>query len=1061
MIINLIYFAKVVDDILNITVLNRIDREKCMEFMQMKTSRKPALILIFTIGLTLASVFALPKLHTQYSLKQFLPLNNFLLKEEEQSRKTFYLSEIQPFVVTAELKKNTLAAESILELNPSAKIKSTWYEIKRIKSLEKLTQDLAQIQGVTGAVSLASVQGVLNQGDGLSIGPLIASLAPDLWSIEIPKNPLLVPTFVSMDGNLASIVVQINSTNTKDLKDLRQKIQEISSRALPFAEIQLGGSPAVQADINLLLESEVRNFIILGLLACFLTLGFVFSNASPLIIAFIVVLCANILVLATMALAGYSLSIMSSTIPILTTVDVMSLCLHTLLRYSEFKRNHTLLSHEIIVKKTIKAIFKPNMIASLTTTIGFLTLLLTDVPIIKDYGWTAAFSILIGWVTTSVLLYPLMLFLPPVAVRTWAWSRARWGLYLFRRSSLWMILIIGVAVVLGFKGQDLSWSARLFDDLPADNQVRLSTEMIDKKLGGIIPFDIELSGPPESWNDFKKIEKLTLLLKDLRIIPGVGSVLGLPDLIKSIKVSETETQLNSKSLAEIYFLYSLSNQSPLRNFLNADGAMTRIAVRTEDLPGNQIHDLARDFRTRASFYFPDMKVKIAGMGPTIHSLNNELSHELIFGFWQSMMFIGVILLFVFRSLRWALIACLPNLVPPAFLMGFLAFTETPIKPSVAIIFSISLGLAFNNTIYLLERLRTMQKKTASGKLLIAKTLWIEGNPCLISSLILLMGFSVFMASYFSMNRIFGFYMLLSMLAGLVGDLLLLPTLLNTFPWLLNELQLKRHSIISLARTYSLVILIVLIPALSNAKASKPKTQVIKSAPVDRIVQEMNQRFVTKDEQFIAQMKIIEADGAIKEREMQIWRMSFSKKEHFLKVRMLKPADLKGTSLLASIKNDQEDKWIYLPSTKQTRRLTGENNQGGLLGSEISAEDFEFNHDRTAESKLKGEIDIKGKKFHVVEVEVGQTSPNYSKIITYVSVVDFLPLKAECFDKKGQLLKVLQFSDYKKTTADKWRPSKIKVQNIQNQRGTEVILSQIKLNQNLKASSFSAKTLARD
>jgi len=45
--------------------------------------------------------------------------------------------------------------------------------------------------------------------------------------------------------------------------------------------------------------------------------------------------------------------------------------------------------------------------------------------------------------------------------------------------------------------------------------------------------------------------------------------------------------------------------------------------------------------------------------------------------------------------------------------------------------------------------------------------------------------------------------------------------------------------------------------------------------------------------------------------------------------------------------------------------------------------------------------------------VNQTSPNYSKIVSYVSATDYLPFKSECFDKKGQILKVIDFSDYKK------------------------------------------------
>lgn len=987
--------------------------------------------------ITLGALAVLPNLHTEYSLKQFLPLNNALLKQEEQSRETFQLSELQPFVIIAKLNDH-----------------STWYDKSKIHALKKITLALALLPGVSETLSLATIQGVQNNHNELSIGPLLEHTPEDRWPFDIPKNPLVAPNFISADGTIASIVVQVKSGTTSDLKFLRQELTIKSKAVLPFAEISLGGTPAVQADINVLLESEIRNFILLSLVVCFITLGFVFANTSPLFISFIIVICTNILVLATMAMAGYSLSILSSTIPILTTVDVMSLCLHTLLRYAEEQKAHPSLDHEKLVIQTLRAIIRPNLIASLTTMIGFLTLVFTDVPIIKDYGWTAAFSIIMGWVTTTILLYPLMMLLPGAKARQWAWSKARWGLHLLKHSKAWLLLIVIFSVTLGFKGQHLSWSARLFDDLPEDHPARLSTELIDQKLGGMIPIDMTLQGSQDFWNHPQVIRKLNLLIQELRQSKSVGSIIGLPELIMAIQNQQDQSHflesITEGSISETYFLYSLSNTNPLRQFLNGDNSSTRISMRIQDLPGDQIENLTIKFQETALKYFPEVKTSITGMGSAVHQLNNELSKELIFGFWQSMMFIAFMLVIVFKSLRWSLIACIPNLVPPAVLMGFLSFTRTPIKPSVAIIFSIALGLAFNNTVYLLERLRSLQQKKRSPKLEIKKVLWIEGNPCLISSLILLMGFSVFMASYFSMNRIFGFYMLLSMIAGLLGDLVLLPTLLKAFPWLLTSKdKTKKESAMPFNPAHVTLLIIALIPTLSWAN------------PMEPIIKEMNSRFTTQDEDFIAQMRIIESDGSSKIRGMHISRMSPNKKEHLLMVRMESPTDLKGTAILATLKEDQEDKWIYLPSSKQTRRLTGDKQQGGILGSEISTEDFEFNHERSASSILTKTIEVLGKTYYVIEIDVNQTSPNYSKIISYVSTSNYTPIKSECFDKKGQILKVIDFSDYKKTSQNKWRPGKIKVKNMQNKRSTEITMEQIKLNQNLKASKFTAKALAND
>jgi predicted RND superfamily exporter protein/outer membrane lipoprotein-sorting protein len=1006
--------------------------------MPSKISRKALAIasLLGVIIITLVSLLALPKLTTQYSLKQFLPKDNALLKLDEKSRQTFQLSEVQPFIITAKVNEGN----------------GDWFNQSKIADLQQLTELVANYPGVRSALSLATVQGAITTDNRLSVGPLLKSIPVERWAAETSANPLIAPTLISKDGKTASIIVSINRLDTHQLTSLRENLQVASNASLPFANVQMGGTPAVQTDVAKLLTTELRNFVILGFVACFIVLALIFSNFSPLLISFVVIICANILVVAVMALVGLPFSILSTTIPILTTVDVVSLCIHTLLRYAEEKKSHPDKPHEDLVMTTLRAIFKPNLIASTTTMIGFLSLLTTNVPLIREYGVTAAISIVMGWITTTILLFPLLLFLKGPQAREWAWAKARWGLYLFRRSGIWTMGIIIISLGLAFKGHSLSWSARLFDDLPQNHQVRLSTETIDKELGGMIPVDIQIAGSQDAWNDPKLIERLDTLSAEIRNTKGVGSVVSLPDLVAAASFHHTRLPASRSSTAEIFFLYSLSNESPLKNFLNADSSKTRLSVRTQDLPGNQLHELVQELQAKTEKTFPEMQVQVTGMGSTIHALNNDLSHELIFGFWQSMAAIVVLLVFVFRSLRWSLVACIPNLVPPAALLGFLAISETPIKPSVAIIFSIALGLAFNNTVYLLARLRTMQKNTKSGNLDIEKALWLEGNPCLISSLTLLAGFSVFMASYFAMNRIFGFYMLLSMLAGLVGDLILLPTMLKSCPWLLGPVRFKKEKVMATAASIILAIAIIGAPL-------KLWAQGLPTA--EKLGQEMSSRISTKDETFVAEMKIIEADGSAKERQMQIWRMSPSKKDHSMMVRMLKPADLKGTALLATLKNDKEDKWIYLPSSKQVRRLTGENSKGGILGSELSAEDFDFNRDSSATTTVKKEVEVKGSKYYVVESDVSANSPNYSKIVSYVSAKEFLPIKAECFDKQAKLVKTIDFSDYKKLPGNKFRAGNIKIRNVQNKRGTDITLSDIKINQNLKASKFSPKALSDD
>ncbi len=71
---------------------------------------------------------------------------------------------------------------------------------------------------------------------------------------------------------------------------------------------------------------------------------------------------------------------------------------------------------------------------------------------------------------------------------------------------------------------------------------------------------------------------------------------------------------------------------------------------------NQVEPLIERLRERARKEFPDSTIQVGGMGATTHMIHNKILHELIFEFWHALIVIVALLLFVFRSLRWALLS---------------------------------------------------------------------------------------------------------------------------------------------------------------------------------------------------------------------------------------------------------------------------------------------------------------------------------------------------------------------------------------------------------------------
>ncbi len=733
-----------------------------------------ALILIGAVG---ASSFS--SLKTQYSIMQFLPPHHPALEMDHSIRDHFHLVDRPTFIAMIEL----AGSES-----------GTWLTQERIKKLSDFSVKVGKISGVHEVISLANVKGMAGDEGSINVGEVIRLTPESQWHDRVLDDKLLAPALISQDARSAMIYVELEEPNVELMMKFETEMKEVLANGFKGSIASLGGVPAVQTELGLLLNKELRNFLLFTVLACAITLILIFRSISTLFIPLALTGFANVMVIAAMAWSGLPFTILSSTIPILVFITVVSLVVHTLLRYHEdhsANRDSHLTKWQLIVMAN-RAVWLPNLLGALTTCVGFLTLLSSEVPLIRNYGLAVALAVMVSWLLTSLGLLPMMILMPHPVPRAWVNRPARWALLAMRFSKPVSIGIVALCCIFVFVGRHLDWTGRLFDDLPAGQEARTSTESIDRSMGGVLPLEMEIKFKEvDAWKNPQRITRLDQVLGEIRGTSGVGSALSVPEFLRASNPGGASSALptSQKAIAETYFLYSFAEQNPLAEFLTDQNRNLRVSLKLHDLPSNEVQALVTSLKLKMQAAFPDGQVEVGGMGAYVHTINNEISNDLIFGFWQALIIIAVILAVIFRSLRWALVACVPNLIPPIALLGFIAVTHTPVKPGVAIIFSIALGLAFNNTVYLLNRLRDVQRLPCARP--ITRAFHLEGNPCLVSTLVIMMGFSVFMFSYFPLNRTFGACMIVSILAGLIGDLVFLPAVLAIFPQLLIDRKMRK------------------------------------------------------------------------------------------------------------------------------------------------------------------------------------------------------------------------------------------------------------------------------
>lgn len=958
---------------------------------------------LVTLNLVIWSAWQVKDLRTEYSVDQFYPKKHELLLSHDRIQKEFRLSEEQPFLYVLTFPRE-----------------DSWVEPGKVERLRKLTSKLKDLPQAARVVALTEIEGASQEGEELVVGSLFDRVPPQHWRKAVESSPLLHPLLVSEDFRSTLIMIESSGKTESELSTLAEAARKAITEVFPDATLAEGGVPLLQSRLSTVIKNELLMLLLGGAILFSLLFYFLFRNLRVVAVALGSLLLSNLLALALLSFWKVPLNALLVTLPVIVSVSVMSLLIHTLHLWGkkgELQGEERFLG----ALSTMRELFLPNILGILTTALGFLAIAPSPIPLISTYGKTVALVLLVVSVFSELLLLLSLPHLSP-RLRGAFEGPARWTSLPLRSPRL-VLSVSALIFFLGILGTtELNFSLRLFDDLPRNDDLRKTTDYIDDSFGGILGYELRLESMDQNfWKSPRVLERLSELGKNLRALPGIRTVLGVSDFFQG-KIPETE-----ESVAESFFLFSLAENDPLRSFVTDDFRVTRLGIRLSDLASGEVEGVKKEVLALTRKAFPEIQISEGGMANYAHGLNQEVARALIFDFWQPLLLIGIFLIFIFRSFRWALIACLPNLLPPAGLIGAMALLGVSVKPGIALIYSIALGFAFNNTLYVLSRLRRCRGADSP----LTTALLDEGNPCFLESLVMFTGFTLFLFSDFDMNQNFGGFMLLSIVTGFFADLFFLPALIQVFPGALAQREKK----------------IPLTPGILGLLMTFP---VLGASPED-ILRESRTLLDARDDEATVEMVIIEKNGERKIRTLRL--QSIREKGFSVLARIEAPADIKNMSFLGHVDEEgNEEQWIYLPSSGKVRRLVTGKTKGGLLGSEISPEDLNSQAVKGAKTRLLKT----DKEYHWIEVTPSEGSSDYTRVVTKISKSDRLP-KFTAYYTGNKIQKTIAFKDYKKF-GPVFRAQNLVVQNHQNGRGTEVRLSDLKVNSGLSPDDFEVSRL---
>jgi len=174
-----------------------------------------------------------------------------------------------------------------------------------------------------------------------------------------------------------------------------------------------------------------------------------------------------------------------------------------------------------------------------------------------------------------------------------------------------------------------------------------------------------------------------------------------------------------------------------------------------------------------------------------------------------------------------------------------------------------------------------------------------------------------------------------------------------------------------------------------------------------------------------------------------------------------PRDVKGVSLMTFTHILQpDDQWLYLPAVKRVKRISSSNKSGPFVGSEFAFEDLTSQEVKKFTYKWLRDEPCGDLTCFVIERYPAYENSGYTREIIWIDQPEYRPQKVEYYDRKNELLKVLELTDYKKYLDKHWRAHNLHMVNQQTGKSTTLTWTNYEFKVGLTDDDFTQNRLKR-
>ena len=579
---------------------------------------------------------------------------------------------------------------------------------------------------------------------------------------DIIKNDCYnLKDYVSEDLQYMAIKIDNKNSHFHDILKVRTILSDNAFIKFKDWEWHEAGLPVLRTRYIELVEYERFLFIPIAFLIAALTLVWVFRQLKPLLIALLSISISLIWVSGIMSLMGISINVISYLTFNLLMVIGVSDAIHLLMKYHE--ETHRNKDKNKALNNVIIKIGSALFLTSFTTATGFLSLSITNVKILQEFGIIMGIGIGVLFVVTIIVMPIILSYVnePPQKhidrlIFKKEFSSTYKMVYLVKNYPKVIIFTSILTFILAFYGlTKIDSNVTVLGDLKEGNKLYTDINFVENNFGGTLPLEIVIP-----YDDSKAIthnNSFQLKFKDF-----------------------TNNLIQYENIKTISSYWELDGSPNFQQhkYINESRDEIRISCGIENIDSEEAERLKFNILNDYENIFNNQEINITGSTLLSLKMNKYLISSLLSSFVIAFSIIFISIIILFRSFKLSLVSIVPNILPLIFAGGIMGFMGIELRPATAMTFSIALGIAVDDTIHFLSRFRSEFKVSRSHKKSTSITILTTGRAIISTTITLAMGFVVLLFSNFKPNSEFGILSTIILVIALISSLLLLPSLIN-------------------------------------------------------------------------------------------------------------------------------------------------------------------------------------------------------------------------------------------------------------------------------------------